>query len=174
MATVPEGIVLKRHRDLEDPGYGVTGRRATMAAICLLLVLALFNVFGQRPRGTHVSSPAAELELYAPAHLRSGLLFEARLTIRPRRDLEHAQLELSPGWSEGMQMNTIEPSPTSETSRDGSLLFGLGPIAKGHVYRLFMQFQVNPTNVGRRSADVALLDGTTTLLTVKRTLTVWP
>ena len=73
-----------------------------------------------------------------------------------------------------MQMNTIEPSPANQTSRDGNLLFGLGPIKKGQVFRLFMQFQINPTNVGHRSANVTLLDGTTTLLSLKRTLTVWP
>lgn len=174
MANTPEGIVLKRHRDLEGPGYGLTGRRISMAVVGILLVLGLLNVFGQRPHGTHVSSPAADLELYAPTHLRSGVLFEARFTIRAHRDLQHAQLELSPGWSEGMQMNTIEPAPANQTSSDGNLLFGLGSIKKGQLFRLFMQFQINPTNVGHRSADVTLLDGTTTLLTVKRTITVWP
>jgi hypothetical protein len=33
---------------------------------------------------------------------------------------------------------------------------------------------VNPTNVGRRSADVALYDGDTRLLAVHRTITVYP
>ena len=56
MATVPEGIVLKRHRDLEGPGYGLTGRRISMGVVGLLLVLALLNVFGQRPHGTKVTS----------------------------------------------------------------------------------------------------------------------
>ena len=37
-----------------------------------------------------------------------------------------------------------------------------------------MQFQVNPTNVGRRSADVELYDGETLIATVERTMTVFP
>ena len=37
-----------------------------------------------------------------------------------------------------------------------------------------MQFQVNPTNVGRRSADVALYDGEELLAGVDRTVTVFP
>ena len=37
-----------------------------------------------------------------------------------------------------------------------------------------MQFQVNPTNVGRRSAAVALYDGNELLARVDRTVTVYP
>jgi hypothetical protein len=37
-----------------------------------------------------------------------------------------------------------------------------------------MQFQVNPTNVGRRSQDVELYDDTTVLARVDRTVTIYP
>jgi hypothetical protein len=37
-----------------------------------------------------------------------------------------------------------------------------------------MQFQVNPTNVGRRSQDVGLYDGDTALVSVDRTVTIFP
>jgi hypothetical protein len=37
-----------------------------------------------------------------------------------------------------------------------------------------MQFQVNPTNVGRRSQDVALYDGTQLITTIHRQVTVFP
>jgi hypothetical protein len=46
-----------------------------------------------------------------------------------------------------MAINTIEPSPTEETSDDGKLSFELGPIAAVKTFVLYMQFQVNPTNV---------------------------
>ena len=62
----------------------------------------------------------------------------------------------------------------SETSRDGRLQLDLGRLGAGDTYRLYMQFQVIPTNVGSRSADVTLLDGDTRLLTVHRTITVLP
>ena len=42
------------------------------------------------------------------------------------------------------------------------------------MHRLFFEFQVDPTNVGRRSADVALYDGDTRILTVHRTITIFP
>jgi hypothetical protein len=72
-------------------------------------------------------------------------------------------------------MNTIEPSPVSETSDNGRLSFELGPIKAGHSYILFMQFQVNPTNVAwNREQTVWLNDGTTRLLTFSRGLTIFP
>jgi hypothetical protein len=37
-----------------------------------------------------------------------------------------------------------------------------------------MEFQVNPTNVGHRAADVWLYDGNTRLLSIDRNVTVYP
>ena len=91
--------------------------------------------------------------------MRSGLLFEARFRVTARQDLAKATLVLDPGWLEGMQANTIEPSPIGEGSEDGKLVLQLGHVAAGHSFLLFMQFQVDPTNVGRRSQGVALYDG---------------
>ena len=73
-----------------------------------------------------------------------------------------------------MTINTIEPSPTDETSENGRLALTLGPIKAGDSFLLFMQFQVNPTNVGRRSQDVELRDGDTHIATIHRTVTVFP
>jgi hypothetical protein len=73
-----------------------------------------------------------------------------------------------------MTMNTIEPSPIGEGSRDGKLVLELGHVRKGAAYILFIQLQVNPTNVGRRSQDVALYDEATLLSTIDRTITIFP
>jgi hypothetical protein len=73
-----------------------------------------------------------------------------------------------------MTLNTVEPSPIGEASRDGRVAFELGRIPAGDDYLFFLQFQVNPTNVGRRSSDVDLYDGERLLLHVDRTITVWP
>jgi hypothetical protein len=73
-----------------------------------------------------------------------------------------------------MQQNTIEPSPVAEGSRGGDLLLTLGHVPAGQVHRLFLEFQVNATNVGRRRADVTLYDGATKLGTIHRTVTVFP
>jgi hypothetical protein len=73
-----------------------------------------------------------------------------------------------------MHVNTIEPAPTEAASRDGDLALSFGPLAEGDLLVVYMQFQVNPTNVGRRSADVALEDGDTELVAVDRTIIILP
>ena len=73
-----------------------------------------------------------------------------------------------------MQINTIEPSPLGQASRNGDLLFTLGHIPAGQTYKLFMGFQANPTNVGRHNADVTLYDGGRKLVHLDRAVTVFP
>jgi hypothetical protein len=175
MAEIPDQLVLKRDRDLEGRRNDIWVRRGLMALVALVPVLALFNLFGQRPHTKTVVSPAASLEVFAPSKLRGGLIYEARFHIRATEKLKDAFLVLGTGWAEGMSINTIEPSPMGESSDNGRLSFELGPIPAGESHILFMQFQVNPTNVAfGRPQTVELRDGTTTLLSYKRTITVFP
>ena len=175
MADVPDAIVLKRDRDLQGREHDIWIRRALFGLIVLVPVLALFNVFGQRPDTHTLVSPAASMKIYAPARLRGGLLYEGRFHITARQDIKDAYLVLGPGWAEGMSINTIEPSPVSESSNNGRLSFELGHIGPGHSHILFMQFQVNPTNVALgREQTVWLNDGETRLLTFSRGVTIFP
>ena len=174
MAAIPDTIVLRRHRDLEGRRKGVWVRRALLALVAVAPLLALTNLFGQRPHNAKAASEQASLELYAPGHVRSGLFWEARFTVIAHRELKDAVLELDKGWMEGMQINTIEPSPVGEGSNDGHLVLDLGHVPRGQKYILFMQFQVNPTNVGRRPQNVRLYDGTTLLATIHRRITIFP
>jgi len=175
VAEIPDTIVLERHRDLEGRHRHVWFRRGLLALVALIPVLGLFNVFGQRPGRATLATSAARLQLYAPTRARGGLLFEARFHITARRDLKKAILVLDPGWAEGMSINTIEPGPSGEASRDGQLELTLGHIPQGQTFLLFMQFQVNPTNVAwHRPQNVELFDGGTHLLTLKHSLTVYP
>ena len=174
MADIPDRIVLKHHRDLEGTGHRIWYRRALVSLLTVFLVLGALNVFGQRPAGHTVDSAEASLELYAPSKIRGGVFFEGRFTITAHTDVKNAILQLSPGWVEGMQVNSIEPSPLAEASRNGDFLFTLGHIPAGQKYRLFMQFQVSATNVGRRHADVTLYDGAKKLVHIDREITVYP
>ncbi len=149
-------------------------RRSLIALLSVLPLLALLNVFGQRPHTTRGDAPAAAMKVYSPLHLRSGLYYEARFTIHALQDVKDATVLLSSGWLEGMTLNTIEPSPLGEASRDGSIALELGHIPAGKAYLLFLQIQVNPTNIGRRDQSVDLYDGETKLLHIPRTVTIWP
>jgi hypothetical protein len=171
---IPDTIVLKRHRDLEGVRSGVWVRRGFLSVFAALPVVALVNVFGQRPSPVTAIAPAASLQLYAPVHVRGGLIWEARFRIEARHELKKATLVLDHGWLEGMSVNTIEPSPVGEGSHDGKLVLELGHVPAGQTHVLYMQFQVNPTNVGRRSQTVRLYDGDELLLTMHRKVTIFP
>ena len=174
MSDIPDYIVLKRHRDLEEL-RGLRPRHLILSAIVVFSLLGLLNVFGQRPETSTASGPAASLELSAPTKLRGGLLFSARFHITARGDVKNATLVLDPGWAEGMAINTIEPSPVSEGSTDGKLTFGLGHIPAGQSYTLWMQFQVNPTTVAwHRPAGVTFRDGPRTLGRIDRSYDIYP
>jgi hypothetical protein len=174
VAEPPDGIDLARDRDLRGREHDQWVRRSLMALIAVLPLLALFNLFGQRPQTSKASVSAATLSVYAPTRLRGGLLWEGRIHITAHRDIKQAILVLGTGWAEGMSMNTIEPSPVGEASRNGKLEFTLGHIPKNESYILFMQFQVNPTNVGRRPRTTDLYDGETKLASVDQTVTIFP
>ena len=132
------------------------------------------NVFGQRPATAVADVGAATLEVYAPERVRGGLFYEARFTIEAREEVEQATLVLDSGWAEGITINTVAPGPIGEASRDGRLAFELGRVPAGQKHVLFLQLQVNPTNVGHRAQDVELYDGDELLATINRTITIFP
>jgi hypothetical protein len=174
MSGIPDEIVLERDRDLVGRDRELYLRRGLFLLAPLVAVLALLNAFGQRPQDAQATGPTAVLKVHAPTRVRSGLLYEARFTVEARRTLRNAVLLLAPGWFENMTVNTIEPSPQSERSVDGDTALDLGRIEAGGSHVLYMQFQINPTNVGRRSQEVRLLDSERLLLTLPRTITVFP
>ena len=128
---VPDAIVLRRDRDLEPRSRDHWIRRSLFGLVCVVPILALLNVFGQRPESTTGKAAAAQFEISAPSRVRGGLLYQARFDITPRKKLEQAELVLARGWIHDLTINTMEPSPTSETSQDGKLGLDLGPIAAG-------------------------------------------
>jgi hypothetical protein len=173
VADIPDQLTLTLNRDREG-ARELIWRRIGVAFVGVILLLGLLNVFGQRPSTSQAASPRASQKVYAAERIRGGLYYQARFTVEAIEDLKKATLVLDPGWGEGITINTVEPSPVSEASRDGKLVFELGHIAKGKRYIFFLQLQVNPTNVGRRSQDVWLYDGERMLIHIDRTVTVWP
>jgi hypothetical protein len=174
VAEIPDSIVVERDRDLVGRAWEIWLRRGLFALLPLVSVLALVNLFGQHPTTTTVEADAATLKIFAPSRVRSGLLYGARFHITAHRDVAKARLVFDTGWLEGMTLNTIEPASVAEASENGRLSLELGHIPAGESYLLYMAFQVNPTNVGHRSQAVQLFDGSTKLLGVDRSVTVFP
>jgi hypothetical protein len=173
MAGAPQFLVLKESR---DSGHLVElwVRRGVLAAIALLALLALLNVFGQRPVTSSAGGGEATLAVTAPSKLRGGVFYMGRFEIGAEEAIDDATLVLDPGWLESMHVNTIEPAPVEELGRDGRLALSFGPVAAGETAVVYLQLQVNPTNVGRRSQDVELRDGDRLLARVDRTVTIYP
>jgi hypothetical protein len=174
VSRIPDTIVLRRDRDLEPRRNDIWVRRSLFGLVCLVPVLALLNLFGQRPETSSAGVAATRLSVTAPSRARGGLLYQARFRITAKKKLDQASLVLDQGWLEGVTINTIEPSPVSQASDDGKLGLDLGPIPAGQSYVLFVAFQVNPTTVGRQDQTVTLYDGNEALVTLHRTLTVFP
>jgi hypothetical protein len=174
VADAPDGIVLRRHRDLIGRRWQVWVRRGLLGLVLLVALLALLDVFGQRPSTTSAAAAAATLRVDSPGSVRGGLLYQVRFTIETHQDLKNATLVLDTGWFDGLTVNTIEPGPVNEASRDGKLALELGHLPSGAKHVLFIDYQVNPTTVGTRTQTVALDDGETPILSIDHDLTIFP
>jgi len=174
MSEPPDRIVLKRHRDLVGRRHEAWIRGGLLLALLGIPALALANVFGQRSDTSQAASASGALAVHVPSQVRPGLVYEARFRVTAVRSIEDARLVLDSNWLEGMTLNTIEPAPSEETSKNDDLELSLGEIPAGHTFRLLLQLQVNPTTIGHRSQDVALFDGDRQLVSLHRAMTVFP
>jgi hypothetical protein len=149
-------------------------RRAVTVLMTAVVVLALLDVFGQRPIESVATTPRAVLRLSAPEAVRGGLFFQSRVEIRAVDAIDHPRLVVDPGWLEGMQFNSIEPAPVGEASRGRRVVFSYDALNAGETMTVWLQFEVNPTNVGRRSYGIELDDAETRVARLERDLTVFP
>ncbi|MDX6475048.1 MAG: hypothetical protein QOH95_559 [Gaiellaceae bacterium] len=170
----PQTLTLKEHLDPKGRGLRRWLRRGLLGVLALILLAGLLNVFGQRPETSSAATAAARLQVYAPTHVRSGLVYAARFRIDARSEIKDATLILDPGWAESYTVNGLSPQPIDEGSDNGKLTFTFGHIPQGRHLTFFLSLQVNPTNVGRRAQNVQLYDGKRRLAVIKRTIAIWP
>ena len=149
-------------------------RRTVLALFAAGAVAVLAGAIGQQPSSSQAGGAVARMTLSAPDTVRGGLLFQARIEIRPRSAIERPRLVLQRGWFEGMQVSSIEPQPADETGVRGDVILTYGRLAAGEPMTIWLQFQADPTSVGTRDAGVLLLDGTTPLATIHHDITVLP
>ncbi len=168
----------RRFADVEEDERGerrgLRTRRALMGLLALVPLIALTGAIGQRATTTSAAGPQAAIDVRAPETVRGGLLFQSRVTIRVTGRIQHPRLVLDPGWLEGMQANSIAPQAQDESSRGGRLVLAYSTLKPGDRVELWLQFQVNPSNVGHRSYALELDDDTQRIARVERTITVLP
>jgi hypothetical protein len=172
--SLPDGLTAERHRDLHGRARHPRYRQALLCLIAVFPVLALLNVFGQRPTVSGAHTAAADLKVTAPARLRTGLIFQVRVEVLAHRALSMPQLIFSQGWWESMSENSISPNATDESSANGRVVLTYNTLSAGHTLIVWLYFQVNPTNVGKRSEDIELNDGSTPITSIHRSLTIFP
>lgn len=170
----PDTLTLKTNRDRENWWQSAWIRRSLLLIPTAIVALALANVFGQRPTTSTLSVPAARLSVTAPTHARSGIIYAARFRIAALTDLKSATLILDPGWADGYTVNGQAPQPLSQGSANGRLNFGFGHIPAGKQLTFWLSLQVNPTTIGTHHQEVQLYDGKRLLLTLKRSVVIFP
>lgn len=165
---------LKRLRDLEGRLRHPFFRRTGLVALAAITIAALTGALGQTESTHSTGNEVAQLEVRAPSTLRGGLLWRARVTVTAREELVEPRIVLADGFVDGMQLNTIEPAPDSEASRDGALEFTYPTIPQGDTLTLYLQLQADPTVIGRQDLGVSLISDSGPALHLPRTTRVLP
>jgi hypothetical protein len=153
---------------------GLWTRRAFLTLFSAVLVAALVGLIGQRSSTTTVIGPAATFRLTAPKTVRGGLFYQARAEIVAHEDLKFPSLVVDDGWVEGMQVNSVEPQAPNENALNGKVQFGYGELPADHVLRVWFEFEVNPTNVGKHPYGIQLENGNKLVARIQRTIRVLP
>jgi len=164
----------KLEREPTGIAVGLWVRRAILTLLGLIVLLGVLNRYGQRPADSVARVPAATMRLSAPEHIRGGLFFQSRLEISAAQAIDHPRIVLDEGWVEGMQVNSIEPAPVGEAAREGRVVLSYDALKPGDLLRVWFQFEVNPTNVGRRSYALALDDAERPVARLTRDISVLP
>jgi hypothetical protein len=165
---------LSRARDLEGRAQHPLVRRGLLAVLAIPVVLALSGAIGQRTQTVVGDGAGAGLQVQLPDTLRGGLMWRSRILVRARTAIAHPRLVLGRGFFEGMQANTIEPSPQSEASRGERVVLSYSALKPGDELVVYLQFQVNPTTVGNQDTSVELDDEAAPLARAAHTTTVLP
>jgi hypothetical protein len=174
VADLPAGLDEARNVNLIGRARHPWYRRALLGLVCVIPLLALLGLFGQHATTSAARGSEGTLKVQAPKRLRGGLVWQVRLDVTAAQDIKNPQLVLSPGWWEQNSVNSIEPNPISESSSNGRVVLSYGPLHAGQKLTAWVYFQVNPINIGHRTATVQLNDGAHPVAAVHRTLTIFP
>ena len=174
MAAVPDQLTVSRNRDLKGIENRPVLRWALLTLLGLFVLSGLLNTFGQKPHTSSAVTDGAELEVYSPERLRSGLFFMSRFTIRAEEEIEAATLVLDPGWLEGITLNSTRAvagrgSKPRREDRSRSRASSRGDEAC-----LLPPLPGQPDRVRAALAGRELQDGETPLLHIDRTVTIFP
>ena len=153
---------------------GLWARRAFVTLFALIAVLALAGFAGQRDSETTATANGVTMTLSTPNVVRGGLYYQATIDLTATTAVQYPRVVLDSGWVDGVQVNSIEPAAVSESTRDGRLVLSYGSLQPGDRLKVWLQFQVDPTQPGGRSHAVEFDDRTRPLVRVDRDMKVLP
>lgn len=174
MSAFPDGLTGPAHQDLEGRAIEVLARRVVLGLLVVFLIAGLFSLFGQRSATVTASGGGATLTVRSPDALRGGLVYQTKITAQGAAAIDAPKLVLSPGFLDGLTINTLEPSPAEEKTVDGHLVLTFPPVEAGDLLTVWIDGQVNPTTVGRRVHEVTLRDGENPLVSARLDVEVYP
>jgi len=167
-------LALDRQRHLDREHHSAIYRRLGLSLLALICLLGVLNLFGQRSTLTRVDGSAASLTVNSPERLRGGLVFTSEITVIAHQKLGDAQVQLSSDWFRGMTFNGVAPQPNNMSSNGDSVTLDYGPIDTGQSMPFWISWQTNPTTLGARSEKVSVSDGSSQLVSMQRSLLVFP
>jgi hypothetical protein len=168
-------LELARHRDLEGRRHEHWGGRIVTAVLVVFVLLAAANQVGQQPSTSTAAAASATVTLSTPSRLRGGLIFQTRIDITARRTIHQPTLILSGGWFDGMTLNSVQPGPAAQAAVGSGVTLAYPPLLAGRSMTVWLEWSVNPTNLAwDRSEQISLADHAATLLTLHRSVTVFP
>lgn len=168
----PEGIE-PRHIH-EDARTGIRTWPVGLAALGILLVAALFGIFGAEARLTSAGN-GVELAVEAPVRIRNGEVFEMRMFVATKRDIRDLVLLVDSDVWRNLTVNTMMPEAFEEGFREGAFEFHFGVLNAGASLLVKVDGQINPSHPPSRNAGrISLADGETVLTTVDYRMEVFP
>jgi hypothetical protein len=168
---LPFGLDYTRHAVSQGTPWP---RRLVILLMGAFCVLALLNTFGQVATVNRAEGPVASLTVDSPVRLRGGLIFTSVITLVTHQPVQDAKVVLSRGWFDGMTLNAAAPQSSQEASNAQGGVFDYGQLDAGATMPIWISWQTNPTTVGGRDEDVEVFDGSKPLVTVHRSVVVFP
>jgi hypothetical protein len=167
-------FLLDRQRHLDREHHSAIPRRVGLSILAVICLLALLGLYGQRSTLTRVDASAASLTVDSPEHLRGGLVFTSQITVIAHQKVGDAQVQLSSDWFRGMTFNGVVPQPNSMSSSGDTVTLDYGPLEAGQSMPFWISWQTNPTTLGARGEKVSVSDGSSELVSVQRSLLLFP
>jgi hypothetical protein len=170
-AGLPDGIAAEHVR----PAGGWRRRASPLSLLALVAIVALgLSGLAGRERAWVAEGAAVELSVHASELIRSGEIFETRITVSATEAIAELVIGVDISLWRDMTVNTMIPAAADERSEAGRFLFSFGALEPGETFELKVDLQVNPDALGNNPGAVRILDGERELASVEVGIGVLP